>query len=244
MSSKANISIKNAYVEGVNTTARVKSLRAFLMGQGKLLSSYSVPILNNINLEIKQGEKVGFVGGNGCGKSSLLKLITGIYPLKSGAMKIQGNIAASIEMGFGMEHEMTGRQNIKLIMVYNNMLSKHTAELENEIIEFTELGDKIDYPIKNYSSGMLSRLAFTVTLFQEPDILLLDEIFATGDQHFVSKSTQAMKEKFLLAPISILVSHQESLVKEICNRCLLIKNGTIVEDGTPNEIFNIYNKSN
>jgi lipopolysaccharide transport system ATP-binding protein len=239
---EASIHINNACVEGVNTFNRAQGIKHFFLGKGKLLLT-KIPILNNINFDSKTGDRIAFIGSNGSGKSSLLKVIAKIYPLKSGSMNIKGRIGASIEMGFGMEYEMTGRQNIKLMMVYSDMLDLYSKELEERIIEFSELGEKIDWPVKTYSSGMLSRLTFSVNLFKEPDILLLDEVFAAGDQHFVNKSVKVMKDKFLNTPISILVSHQEELVKELCTRAILMRKGEIVEEGTPNEIFKIYNKT-
>ncbi len=237
------ISLKNAYVEGINTYNRAQGLKHFFLRKGKLLLT-KIPILNNINLTCKAGEKIAFIGENGSGKSSLLKVVAGIYPIKSGIFDVKGRIAASIEMGFGMEYEMTGRQNIKLMMVYNNMLDLYTKELEDAIIEFSELGEKIDWPVKTYSSGMLSRLTFSVNLYQKPDILLLDEIFAAGDSHFVHKSLKVMKDKFLNTPISILVSHQEDLIKEVCNKVFYLKQGEIVAEGSPEEIYRQYNREN
>jgi lipopolysaccharide transport system ATP-binding protein len=242
MKKEAKIHIKNAYVEGVNTFNRAQGIKHFFLGKGKFLLT-KIPILKNVNFESQTGDRVAFIGSNGSGKSSLLKVIAKIYPLKSGSINIEGRIGASIEMGFGMEYEMTGRQNIKLMMVYSDMLDLYSKELEERIIEFSELGEKIDWPVKTYSSGMLSRLTFSVNLFKEPDILLLDEVFAAGDQHFVNKSVNVMKDKFLNTPISILVSHQEDLVKELCTRAILMRKGEIVDDGTPEEIFRIYNKT-
>lgn len=242
MKKDSYIRISNAYVEGVNTFNRAQGLKHFFLRKGDFLLT-KIPILSNINLTSTTGDRIAFIGSNGSGKSSLLKVIANIYPLKSGSMKISGRVGASIEMGFGMEYEMTGRQNIKLMMVYSNMLDLYTKELEENIIEFSELGEKIDWPVKAYSSGMLSRLAFSVNLFKKPDILLLDEIFAAGDQHFINKSVKVMKDKFLTTPISILVSHQEDLVKELCTKAFLLRNGEIVADGTPNEVFKIYSKT-
>ena len=241
MSNKAiYIEITNAYVEGVDTTKRAQGLKHFCLNGGELISS-SISILRDINFTCTNGDKIAFIGSNGSGKSSLLKVIAGIYPLKSGKIKIHGEVAAIIEMGVGFESGMTGRDNIKIAMIYNNMLNKYTKKLEEEIIEFSELKDKIDLPIKTYSSGMLSRLAFSTSIFQNPDILLLDEVFAVGDNHFVNKSIALMKDKFKTIPISILVSHQEQIIKENCNRCLLLKDGNIVMDSDPYRVFEIYN---
>lgn len=237
----AFINIKNGYVEGVDSIKRAHSIRDFILGKGKLKAS-SIPILNDINLEIKKGERVAFVGSNGSGKSSLLKAISGIYPLKSGSLSINGSMAAIIEMGVGFDYELSGRDNIKLAMVYNNMLSKYSKKLENEIIEFAELEDKIDLPVKLYSSGMISRLAFSISTIQDPDILLLDEVFAAGDSHFLKKALKRMEGKFMSTSISILVSHQSDLIERVCNRCILLHKGEIIEDGSPSKILKIYEK--
>lgn len=237
----AKISIQNGYVEGIDTIKRARSLRDFILGKGKLKSSI-VPILNDINLEIKPGERVAFIGENGSGKSSLLKTIAGIYPMKSGKIDIQGKIAAIIEMGVGFEEELSGRDNIKLAMVYNNILQHYSKELEEEIIEFAELGDKIDLPVKTYSSGMISRLAFSISTRQNADILLLDEVFAAGDEHFLKKAVKRMDDKFFSSSISILVSHQKDLIERVCNRCILLEDGKIIEDGKPKEIIKIYDR--
>ncbi|MDX1924789.1 MAG: ATP-binding cassette domain-containing protein [Rickettsiaceae bacterium] len=235
------IKIKNCSVDGINTYQRAQGIKHFFLGKGTFSLS-TIPILKNVSFTAGEGEKIAFIGTNGSGKSSLLKVIAGIYPVKSGSVEIKGRIGATIEMGFGHEHEMTGRQNIKLMMVYGGMLELYNKELEEKIIEFSELGEKIDWPVKAYSSGMISRLTFSVNLFKSPDILLLDEIFAAGDQHFVNKSLKAMREKFLNTPISIFVSHQESLIKEMCNVAYLLKDGEIIESGSPDYVLNIYNK--
>lgn len=235
------IKAKNCSVEGINTFNRAQGLKHFFLGKGNILLN-KIQIIENINFESKSGDKIAFVGSNGSGKSSLLKVIAGIYPITSGSLEVKGKIGASIEMGFGLEYEMTGRQNIKLMMVYSDMLDQYSKDVEERIIEFAELEEKIDWPVKVYSSGMLSRLAFSVSLFKTPDILLLDEVFSAGDQHFVNKSVKIMSEKFLNTPISIFVSHQEHLVKELCSKAYLIREGKIVEEGNPDEIFRIFNK--
>lgn len=240
--SKIFIEIKNGYVEGIDTHKRAQGLKHFFIKRGTSFSP-NIPILNNINFSCYEGEKIAFIGSNGSGKSSLLKVIAGIYPLKDGGtINVCGNIAAIIDMGVGFEQEQTGRNNIKMLMLYNNMLDKYSKELEQEIIDFSELGNKIDLPIKNYSSGMLSRLAFSVSIFQKPQILLLDEVFAAGDSYFVEKSLDLMRNKFKSTPISIIVSHQEEIIKDLCNRCILLRDGNIVGDGDPLEIFEIYNR--
>lgn len=237
--SKVFIKIKNAYVEGINIHKRAQGLKHFFLNKGTSFSP-NISILNNVNFSCYEGEKIAFIGSNGSGKSSLLKMIAGIYPPIKGKINVCGDIAPIIDMGVGFEQEQTGRDNIKMLMLYNNMLDKYNKEIEQEIIDFSELGKKIDLPIKIYSSGMLARLAFSTSIFQNPQILLLDEIFATGDSYFVEKSLNLMKNKFRNTPISIIVTHQENIVKENCTRCILLRDGNIVGDGKPSEIFKIY----
>lgn len=239
MNSNTSIDLVNCNVEGVDTLRRASSIRNAFLNGGTLRSS-AIPILKNINFSCKAGERVAFIGDNGSGKSSLLKVIANIYPLKSGVKKIHGDITAIIEMGLGIEAELTGRQNIKVLMLYNNMLDKYNQEIEDRIIEFSELGEKIDWQVKNYSSGMLSRLTFASSIYQTPDILLLDEVFATGDQHFVEKSIRFMEQKINSVPITILVSHQLDIIQKYCTRVVLLKNGSIITDGEPEKVCSIY----
>lgn len=234
------IQVSDVVVKGIDMGARASSLKHYLMGKGKI-ASVTIPILNGISFSASKGEKIAFVGGNGSGKSSLLKVIAGIYPPLHGTVERFGEIAAVIEMGLGFEYEITGRENIKLAMVYSNMLPQYSKTLEQQIIEFSELGSHIDLPLKGYSSGMISRLAFSIAMLQRPDILLLDEVFAAGDSHFVEKAQKVMSENFQNSPVAILVSHSEKMVKEMCNRAVLLKDGKIVADGTPDEIYKEYN---
>lgn len=238
---EAFINIENVYAEGVDSIKRAHSIRDLILGKGKLKPAI-VPILNDINLQIKHGERVAFVGSNGSGKSSLLKVINNIYPLKSGKLEVVGSVGAIIEMGIGFDFDLSGRDNIKLSMVYNNTLAQYTKKLEKEIIEFAELEDKIDLPVKSYSSGMISRLAFAISTISQPDILLLDEVFAAGDMHFLKKALSRMEDKFFSTSISILVSHQHDLIERVCNRCILLDKGRIIEDGEPKKILKIYEK--
>ena len=155
-----------------------------------------------------------------------------------------GSIGAIIEMGLGMEPELTGRHNIKLLLLYNNMLHIYNKEIEQQIIDFSELGSKIDLPVKTYSSGMVARLAFSSIIFQNPDILLLDEVFSVGDSKFVEKSLNFMKNKIDSTPITIMVSHTEAEVKENCTRAILLKSGKIIFDGKVDEAYSIYRGGN
>ncbi|MEY3197077.1 MAG: O-antigen export system ATP-binding protein RfbE [Pseudomonadota bacterium] len=233
------IRIISGYASGVDALKRAKGLRDLALGRGSKINA-TIPILHDINFSAEFGDRIAFIGNNGSGKSSLLKVIAGIYPLKSGTVSVKGSIAPIIEMGIGFEPEMTGRDNIKLAMVYNGTIENYSKNLEGEIIDFSELGEKIDWPVKTYSSGMLSRLAFSISTMQDPEILLLDEVFAAGDHHFLNKAMKRMKDKFFKSHISILVSHQDELIREICNRCILLENGRIIADGKPDKILARY----
>ncbi|NRB10083.1 MAG: ABC transporter ATP-binding protein [Rickettsiaceae bacterium] len=243
MNNQASINIENCIVDGIDTIKRAASLKQIFVKQQSGFST-RIPILQNVSFSCKAGEKIAFIGNNGSGKSSLLKVIAGIYPPLSGKIKVNGKVTAIIEMGLGLEPELTGRQNIKILMLYNNMLDAYNKELEQSIIDFSELQEKIDLPVKTYSSGMLSRLSFSVSLFQQSEILLLDEVFAAGDHNFVAKSLNFLKNKINSVPITILVSHQENIIKENCNRCVLMKNGRIIADGKTDEILAIYETGN
>ena len=243
MSKEIFVNIENCSLSGIDSIKRVQSLKQMFLSPGKIAGAV-IPILNDISFSCKAGDKIALIGSNGSGKSSILKLIAGIYPPEKGTITTQGKITSIIEMGLGVEPEFTGRQNIKILMLYNNMLDKYNKEFEQKVIDFSELGEKIDQPLRNYSSGMLSRLVFSTCIFQNPDILLLDEVFAAGDGKFITKSLEFMKNKINTVPITILVSHQEAIVREHCNRCILVKNGRIVKDGKPDELIPLYNSGN
>jgi lipopolysaccharide transport system ATP-binding protein len=241
MSNKsAFIKISDGFVEGIDINKRMYGLKHFFLSGAKLTSS-KIQILQNINFSCKAGDRIAFIGNNGSGKSSLLKTIAEIYPLQTGKIVRQGSLGVIIETMAGFEYEMTGRQNIKNLMLYNNMLHKYSKDLEKKIIEFSELDDKIDRSIKTYSSGMAARLAFSVAMFQDPDILLLDEIFTVGDKGFVEKSLSMMRSKIDNSAIVILVSHSEHLIKAHCNRAILLQNGMIIADGSIDDLLQIYN---
>lgn len=235
----AHIKLENIYVEGVNTAERALGLRQAMLRQQSVVAK-KIPIINGISFEARDGDKIGIIGRNGSGKSSLLKVIAGIYPVRLGNVKVIGKVAPLIEMGIGFDKELSGRENIKLAMVYSNRLLDYNQEIVNKIINFTELGDKIDVPLKTYSSGMKARLAFAVAVFQSPDILLLDEVFAVGDKKFIKKSEKLMKEKLNRASIAIMVNHSPEIMMNLCNKCIYIKDGKIVEEGSPKKIMSIY----
>ncbi|HEY9778132.1 MAG TPA: ABC transporter ATP-binding protein [Planktothrix sp.] len=196
--------------------------------------------LKHINLTFRGGDRVGIIGLNGAGKSTLLKMIVGIYPPHSGEVRVRGKISPLIELGTGFDFELSGRENIYLNGAMLGRSYREMKQLEGRIIEFSELGDKIDLPIKYYSSGMHGRLAFSIGTFVEPEILLVDEIFSTGDAHFVAKASNRMKELFHSSQIVLLVSHNVQQIEQLCNKVLILHEGQVVAQGPPREMVDYY----
>lgn len=239
--SYAHINLKNIVVNGVDTQARAQTLRQWFVGR-KSLRPIAIPILADVSLTVRPGDRLGILGLNGSGKSSLLKVISGNYPIQSGSREVVGNVVPLIEMGAGFDPELPGRRNIKVSYAYRGRLREYSPEMEQKIIDFAELGEKIDLPLKTYSTGMASRLAFASAIFQQPDILLLDEIFAAGDASFVEKSTTYMKKKWEEAAISIIVSHGTGDMEKLCNRCIIMERGRLIADGAPATIIAEYQR--
>ncbi|MBE6753062.1 MAG: ABC transporter ATP-binding protein [Ruminococcaceae bacterium] len=202
-----------------------------------------VHALKGLSLEISSGERVGIIGSNGAGKSTLLKAISGIYPITSGTIEVNGTVRSLFDLSIGFEVDATGRENI----LYRGLLLGESPEsIEarmDDIIEFAELGEFIDYPIKSYSSGMLVRLAFSISTMISGDILLLDEIFGAGDAAFMQKARKRITDLVDSASILVFVSHDLSALSRMCTRVVWIDNGTVRMDGLPYEVINEYYKA-
>ncbi len=199
--------------------------------------------LRGINLTINKGERLGIIGKNGAGKSTLLKVICGNVTPTEGKVQVNGKIQALMQLGTGFHPEFTGRENIRASLSYNGVSSKKIKQLEEEIIDFSELEDFIEQPVKVYSSGMYSRLAFAVSTALEPDILIIDEVLGAGDASFVTKCSQRMKRLTQETGATVLfVSHSMDSVLEICDKAILIERGQITYQGTALEVSKIYNK--
>lgn len=199
-----------------------------------------VHALKNFNLEIKDGERVGVIGFNGAGKSTLLKALAGLYPIKTGSIETKGEIRPMFELTLGFDMESTGRENIMNRGLMLGGTPDEVRSKEQEIIDFAELGQFIDYPIKSYSSGMLVRLAFAISTSVSGDILLVDEILSAGDINFQAKAKARMMNIMDRARILVLVLHDMSTIRDVCDRTIFLKNGEIVADGKPDEVINIY----
>lgn len=219
------------------------TIKRELVNPGSVPAAISLTILENISLKVSAGERLGIIGRNGSGKTTLLKAIAGIYPLASGERNVRGKIAPVISQGVGFIGELTVRQNIHLGLVYSDQLSRYSQEFEHRVLEFAELTDRADEQLKVLSSGFQARLAFALSLFEEPDILVLDEILATGDFRFFEKSRHAMLERMARTPISVFVSHDDRQIIEVCTRCILLVNGRLVVDDTPERVIAEYHRT-
>lgn len=199
-------------------------------------------VLKNINLTIKKGESIALIGVNGSGKSTLLKLMTKIiYPTK-GEIKINGKLTSLLELGAGFHPDFTGRENIYFNASIFGLTAKEIDNRISDIIEFSELGEFIDSPVRTYSSGMYMRLAFSVAVSVDAEILLIDEILAVGDQHFQEKCFKKLESLRESGKTIVIVSHGLHAVKKLCDRAIWIYNGEVKMDGECKEVIEEYLK--
>lgn len=226
-----------------NATTLKQEVFSLLKMQKRKERLEDVHALKNFSLEINEGEKVGIIGHNGAGKSTLLKTIAGIYPIKSGSLDVKGEIRSLFDLNLGFDLESTGRENIMYRGLLLGESPKTMREKEKEIIDFADIGEFIDYPIRSYSAGMLVRLAFSISTSVSGEILLLDEVIGAGDASFVAKARDRMHSLMNRAKILVLVSHDLTTITEICNRVVLLKQGEVVMDGNPEEVIRYYKNS-
>lgn len=221
-----------------------KTLKEFVQALFKKEKTVErVHAIKNLNLLITKGESIGIMGKNGAGKSTLLKLIANVSDPTSGTIQIKGRVAPLIELGAGFHPELTGKENIFLNGVILGLKEKEVRERFDSIVSFSEIGKFIDIPVKHYSSGMNMRLAFSVAVFTDPEILLIDEIFAVGDKDFQEKCILKMNE-FKKRKITIVfVSHNLETIESFCTRALYLKNGNVGFDGNVKECIDLYQKS-
>ena len=199
-------------------------------------------VLKNINLEIKKGETVALIGVNGSGKSTLLKLMTKIIYPNKGTVETNGKLTSLLELGAGFHPDFTGRENIYFNAAIFGLSKKEIDDRVDDIIEFSELGEFIDSPIRTYSSGMYMRLAFAVAINVDAEILLVDEILAVGDQHFQDKCFRRLEELSKSDMTIVIVAHGMEALKKLCNRGIWINNGSIAMDGDFIEVSDAYLK--
>jgi ABC-2 type transport system ATP-binding protein len=200
--------------------------------------------LDGVSFEVRQGEFFGIVGRNGSGKSTLLKLLASIYRADSGTIRLAGRLAPFIELGVGFNAELSARENVVLNGVMMGLSPRETRNRLDAVVEFAELEEFIDLKLKNYSSGMLVRLAFSLMLEVDADVLLIDEVLAVGDAAFQQKCADAFREMKAAGKTIVLVTHQMATVEEYCHRAMLINDGQIAHIGDPQEVGRRYLRLN
>ena len=199
-------------------------------------------VLKNVDVQIKNGETVALVGVNGSGKSTLLKLMTKIIYPNKGTVKTNGKLTSLLELGAGFHPDFTGRENIYFNAAIFGLTKKEIDKRIDSIIEFSELGEFIDSPIRTYSSGMYMRLAFSVAINVDAEILLIDEILAVGDQHFQNKCFDKLQELSKSDKTIVIVSHSLESIRKLCNRAIWIHEGKVAIDGECNKVIDHYLK--
>lgn len=240
----SNITAARICLEDVSLDYPIYNARAFSLRHklikattgGRILSDADnttiVRALSNINLEINTGDRVGIIGHNGAGKTTLLRCISGIYQPTSGKSYREGSLGAYLEIGAGLELELSGYDNIRRLLMLRGIYDKHKIEaLSADIINFSELSDFIRLPVRTYSSGMQTRLIFSTITAETPEIMVMDEFFGAGDIQFQEKATERLTSNINQASILIFASHDMALLKIMCNRFFLLSQGRIKETG-------------
>ncbi len=242
--SKSNVAIS---VRGLSKSFRLPTERAWGLKQAFFNRLRGVKgykdqkVLDNINLEIKKGEFVGIVGRNGSGKSTLLKLLAGIYYPSAGEIIVNGSLVPFIELGVGFNMELSGRENVYLNGAILGFSNSEVEAMYDDIVKFAELGEFMDQKLKNYSSGMQVRLAFSIAIRAKGDILILDEVLAVGDAEFQRKCNDYFESLHGNQTV-ILVTHSMDNVKKFCDRAIMIEGGKIVCEGKPEKVAEAYEK--
>lgn len=228
-----------------NANSRSIKTRLFQMAAGGKLSADQgghvvVRALQDLNFTLSDGDRVGLLGHNGAGKTTLLRVLSGVYHPTQGRVVSQGHVASLIDVSLGIDHEATGRENIFLRGSLLGLSKKEVVAKLDEIIEFSELGDFIDMPVRTYSSGMHLRLAFSVSTVIRPEILLMDEWLSVGDEGFKLKAEARLAELVQATKILVIASHSRDLIIKTCNRALWLEEGGVKMDGAPDVVCQAY----
>lgn len=235
------IEVKDVSMRFRMSNDRISSIKEYMvqMLRGKL-EYKEFEALKHVSFDVERGEVVGLIGHNGAGKSTLLKVISGILKPTEGSVTVRGNIAPMLELGSGFDMDMTGRENILLngaILGYSEEFLRGKCE---EIIAFSEIEQFMDMPLRNYSSGMIARLAFSIATVVEPEILIVDEVLSVGDADFQEKSRRRMRELMSGGTTVLFVSHSLPQIREMCNRVLWLEHGEVQKFGNTNGIVDNY----
>lgn len=240
-----SIEVKNAYVDFPIFDAKTRSLKKRMLGKvgGHIGMDSKVPVieaLNNINLSLSEGDRVGLVGHNGAGKSTLLRLLSGIYEPTRGTAKIRGRVAPVFDLGVGMDNETSGYENIMVRGLYLGMTRKQMEKRVDDIADFTELGDYLQMPLRTYSTGMRVRLALGVVTSIDPEILLLDEGIGAVDAAFLKKARSRLIDLVNRSGLLVFASHQDGLLMDLCTSAIWMDGGQVKQQGSVRDVLTEY----
>lgn len=223
-----------------------RSLKNRILGAatgGLISGGDGIPVvsaLTNVSFELNQGDRVGLIGHNGAGKSTLLKVLAGIYQPTAGEINVAGTVVSTLNLSLGNEPEATGYENIITRGLLLGMKKKEIDRRLDEIAAFTELGEYLNMPVRIYSSGMLTRLAFATVTAMDADILLMDEVIGTGDAAFMEKAERRLNDFLCRSSVLVLASHSEATIRKFCSKAIMLEHGRLVGFGGVEEIFSIY----
>lgn len=242
----AKIELKDASLTFTIRQQRKVTLKEYLL-RGLFLQSrnpkIAVHALSHLNLTAHDGDRIGVIGHNGAGKSTLLKLLAGVYPPTSGSRVVEGRICSLFDIALGFESDASGWDNIRYRSYLLGETPKTLKKRVNEIAEFSEMGDFLNVPVRYYSSGMLVRLAFSISTAVEPEVLLIDEVLGAGDLAFQIKARERMREMMAAARLMVLVTHEIPTLEQICNRAVWLQHGAVMMEGSPADVVAAYRRS-
>lgn len=240
------ITVKNVSMKfnlGVEKDNSLKMMFIRLFDKKKRIKKQEFWALKNISFNVESGDVVGIIGSNGAGKSTLLKVVSGVMKPTKGKVEVEGVISPMIELGAGFDGELTARENIFLNGAILGYSKKFLEEKFDEIVEFSELKDFLDVPVKNFSSGMTAKLAFSISTVVNPEILIVDEILSVGDIKFQEKSKNKMMSMIKGGTTVLYVSHSLESIRELCNKVIWIEHGEMVMMGSTKKVCDAYMKS-
>jgi lipopolysaccharide transport system ATP-binding protein len=235
-----NVSI-NIPIYGAEKSFRGALINKYVGGNLKNTNNViSVQALENINLKLTAGDRLGLIGHNGAGKSTLLSVLAGVYKPLQGTVTYKGRITPLFNLAPGLDPVDTGLENIKTVGMFLGMSKDEIKRKTQDIIDFTELSEYINLPVRTYSAGMIARLTFGIATSLEPDILLIDEGIGAGDHSFAAKAKQRLEDFYNKINIIVVASHSSELIKQLCNKAILLEHGKIVAAGSVDDILKIY----